>query len=154
MLINETVTMENVVDTDEDGMPDWWEDINGLDKNSPDDRNNINASSDGYTMLEVYLNSIDGTEVADKATGAAKSAAKAQPHLRLYPNPAATSFSLEAVLEPALVELYNLAGQKVAAYPASGARTFGVSVLRGGLYVVKVTFANGKVATQKLLLGM
>lgn len=154
VLINETVTMENVVDTDEDGMPDWWEDINGLDKNSPDDRNNINASSDGYTMLEVYLNSIDGTEVADKATGAAKSAAKAQPHLRLYPNPAATSFSLEAVLEPALVELYNLAGQKVAAYPASGARTFGVSVLRGGLYVVKVTFANGKVATQKLLLGM
>jgi pectate lyase len=44
------------IDTDHDGMPDDWEDKNGLDKSNPDDRNNI--SSDGYTMLEIYLNSI------------------------------------------------------------------------------------------------
>lgn len=43
-------------DTDHDGMPDVWEDNNGLNKSNPDDRNNI--SSDGYTMLEKYLNSI------------------------------------------------------------------------------------------------
>lgn len=43
-------------DTDHDGMPDDWEDKNGLDKLNPDDRNNI--SSDRYTMLEIYLNSI------------------------------------------------------------------------------------------------
>lgn len=43
-------------DTDHDGMPDAWEDKNKLDKNNPDDRNNID--SDGYTMLENYLNSI------------------------------------------------------------------------------------------------
>ncbi len=43
-------------DTDHDGMPDEWEDKNKLDKSNPDDRNNI--GSDGYTMLEKYLNSI------------------------------------------------------------------------------------------------
>lgn len=43
-------------DTDHDGMPDEWEDKNKLDKSNPDDRNNID--SDGYTMLEKYLNSI------------------------------------------------------------------------------------------------
>lgn len=43
-------------DTDHDGMPDKWEDKNNLDKSNPDDRNKV--SSDGYTMLEVYLNSI------------------------------------------------------------------------------------------------
>lgn len=43
-------------DTDGDGMPDDWEIKNGLDPNSPDDRNII--GKDGYTMLEVYLNSI------------------------------------------------------------------------------------------------
>lgn len=43
-------------DTDHDGMPDSWEDDHKLDKNNPDDRNNI--AEDGYTMLEQYLNSI------------------------------------------------------------------------------------------------
>ena len=44
------------IDTDHDGMPDNWEDNKHLDKSNPDDRNNV--SSDGYTMLEKYLNSI------------------------------------------------------------------------------------------------
>lgn len=43
-------------DTDHDGMPDEWENKNNLDKTNPDDRNNL--TSDGYTMLEKYLNSI------------------------------------------------------------------------------------------------
>ncbi len=43
-------------DSDHDGMPDDWEEKNKLDKSNPDDRNNID--SDGYTMLEKYLNSI------------------------------------------------------------------------------------------------
>lgn len=43
-------------DTDHDGMPDTWEENNNLDKENPDDRNA--PASDGYTMLEKYLNSI------------------------------------------------------------------------------------------------
>ena len=43
-------------DTDHDGMPDAWEQKNGLDPNNPDDRNKI--AKDGYTMLEEYINSI------------------------------------------------------------------------------------------------
>jgi hypothetical protein len=43
-------------DSDHDGMPDDWENRNKLNKENPDDRNNVN--SDGYTMLEKYLNSI------------------------------------------------------------------------------------------------
>ena len=45
------------VDSDHDGMPDDWEKANGLNPNNADDRNNKDAV--GYTMLEVYLNSID-----------------------------------------------------------------------------------------------
>lgn len=41
-------------DTDKDGMPDWWERLNGLDPNVPD--NNTDADGDGYTVLEDYLN--------------------------------------------------------------------------------------------------
>ncbi len=44
------------IDSDHDGMPDDWEDKNALNKKDPKDRNIV--SSDGYTMLEKYLNSI------------------------------------------------------------------------------------------------
>ena len=43
-------------DTDRDGMPDYWEDKNNLDKENPNDRNTI--ASDGYTMLEKFINNI------------------------------------------------------------------------------------------------
>ena len=46
------------VDTDHDGMPDAYETANGLDPNNAADRNNRNT--DGYTVLEVYINSITG----------------------------------------------------------------------------------------------
>ncbi|WP_308992176.1 pectate lyase [Mariniflexile litorale] len=44
------------LDTDHDGMPDAWEIKNKLNPKNANDRNNI--GKDGYTMLELYLNSI------------------------------------------------------------------------------------------------
>lgn len=44
------------LDSDHDGMPDDWENKNILNKENPDDRNIVD--SNGYTMLEKYLNSI------------------------------------------------------------------------------------------------
>ncbi|WP_242581912.1 pectate lyase family protein [Hymenobacter telluris] len=45
-------------DTDHDGMPDAWETRQRLNPKDPADRAKTNAS--GYTMLEVYLNSLVG----------------------------------------------------------------------------------------------
>ncbi len=44
------------LDTDKDGMPDEWEDENGLNKNDPADGKIIAA--DGYSNLEHYLNGL------------------------------------------------------------------------------------------------
>lgn len=52
----ELTSLPAPLDSDHDGMPDQWEDKNKLDKNNPEDRNQIGV--DGYTMLEIYLNSI------------------------------------------------------------------------------------------------
>lgn len=45
-------------DTDHDGMPDKWEKENGLNPKDQSDRNMV--GEDGYTMLEVYVNSLAG----------------------------------------------------------------------------------------------
>lgn len=44
------------LDSDHDGMPDSWETSNNLNPNDATDRNLLN--SEGFTMLEVYLNSL------------------------------------------------------------------------------------------------
>lgn len=47
---------EKWTDTDGDGIPDAWETANGLDPNDKTDGNKTN--SEGYTNLEVYMNSL------------------------------------------------------------------------------------------------
>ena len=51
-----TDTSINVTDTDGDGIPDYWEDANGLDKNNKADGNQTDV--EGYTNLERYMNSL------------------------------------------------------------------------------------------------
>ena len=45
-------------DSDNDGMPDSWEDAHSLNKTDPNDRN-FDLDNDGYTNLEEYLNGDD-----------------------------------------------------------------------------------------------
>lgn len=54
-------------DTDKDGMPDSWETANGLNPNVATDRNNL--TSEGYTMLEEYMNSIVSSIITDQNAG-------------------------------------------------------------------------------------
>lgn len=46
----------DIADTDGDGIPDYWEDANGLNKNDASDGKAVAA--DGYTNLEHYMNSL------------------------------------------------------------------------------------------------
>ena len=50
------------LDTDQDGMPDYWEKALGLNPNDASDGNT--TGSDGYTHLEEYLNWLAGPHVA------------------------------------------------------------------------------------------
>lgn len=44
-------------DSDNDGMPDWWEKANGLNPKDPSDANG-DCTGDGYTNIEKYINGI------------------------------------------------------------------------------------------------
>lgn len=51
------------VDTDRDGIPDWWEDLYGLDKQNPADAATV-RHGDGLSALEAYLRGLDPTRDA------------------------------------------------------------------------------------------
>jgi hypothetical protein len=57
-------------DTDHDGMPDDWEIAKSLNPKNADDRNKV--ATDGYTMLEKYLNSIGPSTEAPNAPNTRK----------------------------------------------------------------------------------
>src|SRR5262245_185569 len=57
-------TAEADVDTDGDGIPDWWEKKYGLDPNDPSDGARARTAG-GYTYLEMYLNGLDPTRDVD-----------------------------------------------------------------------------------------
>lgn len=51
---------EPYIDSDGDGMPDWWEIKYGLNPNDPSDANG-DLNGDGYTNIEKFINGIDPT---------------------------------------------------------------------------------------------
>ncbi len=58
---------EKPLDSDNDGMPDYWEDENGYNKNNPDDA--VIILDDGYMPIEKYGEYLilpDNTEIYDK----------------------------------------------------------------------------------------
>ena len=101
-------------DADHDGMADEWELANGLNPANAADRNNVSA--DGYTMLEVYLNSLVSpvySIIEHKYTEPAKDYLLAAN----YPNPFNPDtwivFSLPAAGHVTLT-VYDILGQHVA----------------------------------------
>jgi len=99
-------------DTDHDGMPDQWEADNNLDLTNYDDRNTLD--SDGYTMLEVYLN-----ELLIEAPTLVEDEAVLSNDFRLhqnYPNPFNPSTKINfniATSGYVNLVIYNVLGEKI-----------------------------------------
>jgi len=142
-------------DTDQDGMPDWWEDEHELDKSNPEDRNG-DKNGNGYTNLEDYLNHFD--ILTGMETGQAPK--QFQIELESYPNP----FNNNARIFYSLPErshvklsLYAISGQRI--YELVNERkfagTYDISLsadkLASGTYLLSLT-ANNQVITKKISL--
>ncbi|WP_114782932.1 Ig-like domain-containing protein [Botryobacter ruber] len=133
-------------DTDNDGLPDDWEEANGLNKYLASDARAIGAG--GYSNLEIYLNSL----VAQGVTGIAEPYAAAA--FIAYPNPAADKiyFSSTEIIQK--VELYDLSGRLVVAKSNIEAGQEGfcsISHLTSGFYIMKAVFRNGQTVERKLI---
>ena len=96
-------------DTDHDGMPDAWEKANGFNPNDADDGARV-ASAEGYTALEIYLNSLMGERIDIVPTGIQNLQAAAQAEMV---NGWFTMQGIRLNQKPAIAGLYISNGKKL-----------------------------------------
>ncbi len=124
-------------DTDQDGMPDYWETVNGLDPNNPDDANlyTLDTEKGWYTNIEVYINSIVEPIVkaqnADAIEAVNEYYPACVPATGIEDAPAVSS-------EVEKIEYFTLGGAKVGE-PVKG------------INIRKITYTDGKTATDKVI---
>ena len=147
------------LDTDHDGMPDSWELTHGLNPGDATDRNIV--GSNGYTMLEQYLNDLVGSNPSTTTEISRGSSLPNRFYLdQNYPNPfnpaTAISYQLSAISFVTL-RVYDLLGREVATL-VDGERgagsyqvAFDASHLSSGVYLYQLR-AGDFIQTRKMIL--
>ena len=117
---------EALPDTDQDGIPDEWEDAHGLDKNDANDGKAITDS--GYSNLEIYINSLVQDIVdAGNQGGTVKSSDGSQ---------AVTALRHVVTREPIAARqenIYNIQGLVIKSNAAPG----DLNSLKRGIYIYR-----------------
>ena len=122
-------------DTDKDGIPDEWEKANGLNPNDASDALTCSLDKKGYyTNIEVYANSLVENIMKSENTDAIDAVDE------YYPTSTSTGISQTVVDkgEVASITYYALNGSRLNA-PAKG------------ISIRKITYRNGKTATDKVI---
>lgn len=130
------------IDSDGDGIPDYWEEANGLDKNKASDANLTNA--EGYTNLELYLNGlVEHITIAQNEGGVNTGIEdqNSENELSVYAYASFGSLSLKNLpLPSSTVEIYSVNGVLVS---KSNIQDEEVSyALSSGLYIVRIVSGN------------
>ena len=101
-LLSSTVAL---IDSDHDGMPDSWENENGL--NSVDNSDgNLDKDGDGFTNLEHYLNSI----ISSSATTGFQENRALNKAIQIFPNPFYDKQSIDIEVRQQSKVLINILG--------------------------------------------
>ena len=127
------------VDNDRDGMPDSYETAKGLNPNNAADRNTI--ATNGYTNLEIYLNSITSLCATRTAT------VETTPSVfSIFPNPTHNILTIDYPhTEGSLtVNVFDVNGQKQLTKTVNDNQqtTLNISTLINGIYFIECLNKN------------
>jgi hypothetical protein len=140
-------TYTEIVDNDHDGMSDAWETTNGLNPADASDRNLTTAN--GYTALEVYLNSLVGELIPHNFVSAVNKVSS----LNVSIQPTVTKDKLtvisDAPLQSAIV--YGMNGKHLLVFSMLESDTIDISKLAQGCYFVKVQSYTGESQQFKII---
>ena len=159
-----------LTDSDNDGMPDYWETTHGL-NNVIQDHNGTGLSYwltgiDGYTNLECYINCLSDYLVSGQTSFPCgiNGVTSIQPismyddeeDVYVYPNPFSTQTTLQTskVFKDATLTVYNSFGQQVKQLNniSGQAVTLHMDTLPSGLYFTRLTQDNKIIARNKLVI--
>jgi hypothetical protein len=163
-----TITNEKQapLDSDDDGMPDYWEISHGLDIHSQD-HNGMSLSSNiygvaGYTNLECYLNCLSDALVNNGTRNAcgiqldisSHLVQDSKPLLEIYPNPAQTEVQFKGIGELSLAncKIMDATGQTVLDQRIQSNNSVSVAHLKSSIYFVVLETENSQVFRGKLLI--
>lgn len=133
-------------DTDGDGMPDYWEEINGFDKSNAEDGNYINA--EGYTALEKYLCELMGEMIVGDFDSV--SAMRIENSVQFVAYNDADHLFIEGDDELCSIHLFDRQGLCRLEQPINGSAKINIRALPMDVYILWVTDRNGYRNAMKL----
>ena len=71
--------------------------------------------------------------------------------LSIYPNPVINTLSIETPLNLQSAAVFNYAGKQVKEINLNGTKQANVQELAPGIYIIKITTADGNVITKKIM---
>ncbi len=139
-------------DLDKDGMPDWWETLNGLDSANAADRNGY--APNGYTNLENYLNSISDTLHNDTTKVGLVTVNATHTLVTIYPNPATGDIQVTRMNSAAaMVVIFDVAGvERYRLFVPAGEEDISMPTraLAPGVYVLRYS-SGSEIVNRKLI---
>jgi hypothetical protein len=151
-----------LIDTDNDGMPDYWETAHSL-NNGVQDHNGTGLSASitgitGYTNLECYINCLSDFLVSGQSsfacgiTGATsvETISKNEEYVYVYPNPTKSNFTVLLPKASEEIKIINSLGQVIYNLPTSGQTSLNFELSKNGIYFIQIVLKN-QIITRKVV---
>mgnify|MGYP003494249699 FL=1 len=148
------------IDSDNDGMPDYWENMHGLDPNVQD-HNGLNLSIsitdiEGYTNLECYLNCLASMLVSGQTSPSCGISLglnnDKKSDLKVYPNPSDGQLLIESSEVNSRLIVRDLFGQIVLNRTINSKKDQFELGLINGIYIYQVVNSENKIDSGKLII--
>lgn len=135
------------IDSDNDGMADDWELANGLNPSDSSDRNLTTV--DGYTALEVYLNSLMGETIEHNFVSGVKQLSTL--NITVHPTITKSLLTISSDEQLQSATVYSTTGKQLMVFPLSNNKIINTAQLAQGMYFLKVQNEKGEYQQFKII---